>query len=301
MRAVHDARAQGLSMTAQWLGSVVPAAGPATEADVELQAVAARATEAFAAQMENVQFKAALEGLWELVRAGNKYVDSQAPWALNKRGDTERLGTVLRNAMEVVRIAVSHLACACPDKSAEMLARLGLSAPDLAPTFDRLVVGAPVAFRDPLFPRLLEIPESLMSTEPVVPAPVAPAAPVPAGAPVPAAAPVADLPLIEYDDFAKVQLRTGVILTADKHPKADRLLVLSVDVGEEKPRTIVAGIAAVYEPAELVGKTVIVVCNLKPSKLRGIESQGMLLAAGGSDVASILTPYRPVPAGSIVK
>ena len=289
---------RGLSMTAQWLGSVVPAAGPATEADVELQAVAARATEAFAAQMENVQFKAALEGLWELVRAGNKYVDSQAPWALNKRGDTERLGTVLRNAMEVVRIAVSHLACACPDKSSEMLARLGLSAPDLAPTFDRLVVGAPVAFRDPLFPRLLEIPESLMSTEPVVPV----AAPVPAGAPVaPAAAPVADLPLIEYDDFAKVQLRTGVILTAEKHPKADRLLVLSVDVGEEKPRTIVAGIAAVYEPAELLGKTVIVVCNLKPAKLRGIESQGMLLAAGGSDVASILTPYRPVPAGSIVK
>jgi methionyl-tRNA synthetase len=201
-----------------------------------------------------------------------------------------------------VRIAVSHLACACPDKSAEMLARLGLSAPDLAPTFDRLVVGAPVAFRDPLFPRLLEIPESLMSTEPVVPAPVPVApVPVPAGASVPAAAPVADLPLIEYDDFAKVQLRTGVILTADKHPKADRLLVLSVDVGEEKPRTIVAGIAAVYEPAELVGKTVIVVCNLKPAKLRGIESQGMLLAAGGSDVASILTPYRPVPAGSIVK
>lgn len=282
---------RSLSMTAQWLGSVVPEAGPATDGDRELQATAARATAAFAAGLDAVQFKAALEGLWELVRAGNKYIDSEAPWALNKRGDTARLGAVLRNAIEVVRVAVSHLACVCPERAAQMLGRLGLAAPDLAPGFDRLVAGSPVQFLDPLFPRLLEIPESLMSTEPV-------AAP-PAAAPAPA--PVADLPLIEYDDFAKVQLRTGVVLTADKHPKADRLLVLSVDVGEAAPRTIVAGIAAVYEPAELVGKTVIVVCNLKPAKLRGIESQGMLLAAGGSDVASILTPYRPVPAGSVVK
>ncbi len=290
---------RSLSMAAQWLGGRVPDVGPATDADRELATVAARATAEFRAQMDNVQFKAAIEGLWELVRAGNKYVDSEAPWSLNKRRVTdaaagERLATVLRNSMEVVRIAISHLACICPGKSVEMLDRLGLSAPDLTPTLDRLVAGHDLRVGDPLFPRIAELPESLMPADPIVPAaPVAPAA-TPAE-PVPA------LPQIEYGDFAKLQLRTGLVLTAEKHPKADRLLVLSVDIGEEKPRQIVAGIAAVYDPAELVGKTIIVVANLKPAKLRGIESQGMLLAAGGADIASILTPYRPVPAGSIVK
>ncbi|MSP55346.1 MAG: methionine--tRNA ligase [Myxococcales bacterium] len=290
------------SMPEKWLGSVVPAVGVQTEEDRELQAVAVRATSAFTANMEIVQFKAALEGLWELVRAGNKYIDSQAPWALNKRGETERLGTVLRNVMEVVRVAYSYLACVTPGKSREVLSRLGATEPDLDPTFDRLVTGHPVSHRDPIFLRLDAIPESLVSTDPVVPA--AAAAPPPAAPPVaapPADEPAAPVAQIEYDDFAKLQLRTGLVLTADKHPKADRLLVLSVDIGEGKPRTIVAGIAAVYDPAELVGKTVIVVANLKPAKLRGIESQGMLLAAGGSDIASILTPYRPVPPGSVVK
>jgi methionyl-tRNA synthetase len=278
-----------------------------TDDDLELQAVAVRATTAFRAQMDLVQFKAALEGLWELVRAGNNYIEKQAPWALNKRGDTERLSTVLRNVMEVVRVAYSYLACVTPGKSREVLDRLGLAAPDLDPTFDRLVTGRPVSHRDPIFLRLDTVPESLLSTDPVVPAapavPAAAAAPAAPAAPVVPAAPADAAPIaqIEYDDFAKVQLRTGVVLTAEKHPKADRLLVLTVDVGEEKPRTIVAGIAAVYDPPELVGKTVIVVMNLKPAKLRGIESQGMLLAAGGSDVASILTPYRPVPPGSVVK
>lgn len=283
------------SMPEKWLGSVVPAVGVQTDEDLELQAVALRATEAFRANMELVQFKAALEGLWELVRAGNKYIDSQAPWALNKRGDMERLGTVLRNVMEVVRVAYSYLACVTPGKSKEVLDRLGMAAPDLDPNLNRLTPGHAVSHRDPIFLRLDAIPESLVSNDPVPAAPPVAAAPA---APAVDAAPVAQ---IEYDDFAKVQLRTGLVLAAEKHPKADRLLVLSVEVGEEKPRTIVAGIAAVYEPAELVGKTVIVVMNLKPAKLRGIESQGMLLAAGGSDVASILTPYRPVPPGSIVK
>ncbi len=278
---------RSLSMASQWLGGKVPVAGPLNDADVELQAVAARSAAAFATHMDTCQFKAALEGLWELVRAGNKYIDSQAPWALNKRGDTERLATVLRNALEVMRIAVSHLACVFPAKAAEMLDRLGLAAPDLTPTLDRLTPGNTLRVGDPLFPRLLDIPESLMSTEPQ--APVAPVVPTEI------------VPQIEYEDFAKLQLRTGLVLTAEKHPKADRLLVLSVDIGEEKPRTIVAGIAAVYDPAELVGKTIIVVANLKPAKLRGIESQGMLLAAGGSDIASILTPYRAVPPGSVVK
>lgn len=93
----------------------------------------------------------------------------------------------------------------------------------------------------------------------------------------------------------------GLVLSAEKHPNADRLLVLKVDIGEAQPRQIVAGIAKVYDPEVLVGKRIIVVANLAPAKLRGVESQGMLLAAGGSDVASLLAPIHDVAAGSIVK
>ena len=95
-------------------------------------------------------------------------------------------------------------------------------------------------------------------------------------------------PLITYDDFAKLELRTGKVVAAAKHPDADRLLVLQVDVGEEKPRQIVAGIAAKFTPEELVGRTLVVVANLAPAKLRGVESQGMLLAAGGPQLVDLV-------------
>ena len=107
--------------------------------------------------------------------------------------------------------------------------------------------------------------------------------------------------LIGIDDFAKVQLRTGRIVQAERHPDADRLLVLKVDVGEAEPRTIVAGIAARFDPAHLVGQQVVVVVNLKPAKLRGIESHGMLLAAGGKDVKGLVSVGEPLPPGTLVR
>ena len=95
--------------------------------------------------------------------------------------------------------------------------------------------------------------------------------------------------LITFDDFQKLNLRAGKVLTAEKHPNADRLLVMTVDVGEEAPRTIVAGIATKFAPEELVGRSVVVVVNLKPAKLRGIVSEGMILAAGGQDVVDLVS------------
>jgi methionine--tRNA ligase beta chain len=109
-------------------------------------------------------------------------------------------------------------------------------------------------------------------------------------------------PLISIDDFAKVDLRTGRIVSAEKHPKADRLVVLQVDVGEEKPRQIVAGIAVYYPDfATLVGRTIIVVCNLQPAELRGVRSEGMLLAAGGKDHQGLLTVPGDCIPGSLVR
>jgi methionyl-tRNA synthetase len=104
---------------------------------------------------------------------------------------------------------------------------------------------------------------------------------------------------IEYTDFEKVALRVGKVLAAEKHPNADKLLVLTVDLGEEKPRTICAGIAAFYAPDAIVGKNVVVVANLAPRKLRGVESNGMILATGPE--AALLTPIKDVAPGTVVK
>ena len=98
-----------------------------------------------------------------------------------------------------------------------------------------------------------------------------------------------------------MKLRAGRVVGAERHPNADRLLVLQVDIGEERPRTIVAGIASRYAPEELVGKQVVVVANLKPTKLRGIMSEGMLLAAGEEAVLSMVGPIEDVPAGTVIR
>jgi methionyl-tRNA synthetase len=108
--------------------------------------------------------------------------------------------------------------------------------------------------------------------------------------------------LVDISHFQQLDLRTGAIRTAERHPSADRLLVLQVDLGEAEPRTIVAGLAPYYpDPSTLVGSTVVVVANLKPVKLRGILSQGMILAAGGSQHAGLLTVSGPCPPGEIVR
>ena len=106
---------------------------------------------------------------------------------------------------------------------------------------------------------------------------------------------------ITFDDFMKLNLRAGFVESASAHPNADRLLVLTVDVGEESPRTIVAGLATKCAPEDLVGRTVIVVVNLKPAKLRGVVSQGMLLAAGEKEVEGLATLTAAVAPGTIVR
>ena len=282
----------------KWSDVALAAPGPLAEPEAELLTVAARATAGFREQIERYQFRGALESLWTLVSAGNKYVDTHAPWALAKAGNTERLAEVLRALRETQRIVVSHLACVCPRACTDVLARLGLDGPDLRVAFDVLPSGSRARPGDPLFMRLDNEPTLIaLGGAPAAP-PTAPPSPKKE---TPMSEPALAPSTITYDDFAKVALRIGIVLSAEKHPNADRLLVLKVDVGEPEPRQIVAGIAKVYEPEILVGKRIVVVVNLAPAKLRGVESQGMLLAAGGSDVASLLTPLHEVAAGSIVK
>jgi methionyl-tRNA synthetase len=302
---------RALSMTEKWLGGVVPAKGPAAGGDAALQALADATVATFDRELSALQFREALTALWELVGAGNKYIDAEAPWTLNKNGDTARLATVLRNALEVCRVAGSLLTCVMPEKSAELLAKLGAGAPDRAASLDRLVVGEPVRAGDPLFPRLLELPSAISEALAAAKAAVA-AEPPPEKKPkkkpeapkeepsvsteTPAPAGPA---LIEFDDFAKVALRVGQVVSAERHPNADKLLVLKVDVGEAEPRQILAGIAAYHAPETLVGKKIVVCVNLKPRKMRGLESQGMVLAAG--DAAALLAPLGDVPPGTEIR
>ena len=298
---------RALSMTEKWLGGVVPAIQTApTERDQELAATAQKALQDYTAQLEALQFSQAFESLWTLIRAGNKYIDSEEPWRLRK-DDPARLAGVKRRCLEICRIAAVLLSPIMPDKSRELLGKLGMDAVrfEMLDSFDGLLEGAAVAAGDPLFPRLQELPAAVVETRAASLAQhAAEASQAPpkkakkAAAPPPAAE---ETGLITIDDFKKVALRAGRVVAAAQHPNADRLLVLTVDLGEAQPRTIVAGIASRYSPEALVGKVVVAVANLRPAKMRGVESQGMLLAAGDAEVLGLVTLPEDVPPGTTVR
>jgi methionyl-tRNA synthetase len=289
---------RALSMTDKWLGGVVP---ERTQADAALAQRAGRTVEAVAGGFESLQFKEALDAAFELVRAGNKYVDTRAPWALNKSGQREALQAAMRDVLEVCATTAALLLPVMPRKMAELLGRLGATEDDARGWLaawvtgerhlDVLTAGRALTVGDPLFPRLAELP-------PAIAALFAPA-PEPSGASTPSeGAPMSEtdgeialpeLEWIEYADFAKLLLKVGKVLEAGPHPNADKLLVMKVDVGEARPRTICAGIKAVFAPEALVGRTVVVVANLKPRVLRGVPSEGMILAAGGETVVDLVS------------
>jgi methionyl-tRNA synthetase len=279
---------RGLSMTTKWLGGVVPEDCEPGPAEAELRTLATQTVAAFHEGIESVRFQHGLEGVMKLVSAGNKYIDSQEPWALNRDGNTERLRTVKRHVLEICYLAATLLRPIMPTKSQELVEKLGATEEDSVRylttlleqaeagevTLDGLTVGAAVTLGDPLFPRFREMPEVIAALAEPEPEPEPEREPE---------------PTIEFDDFMKVKLRAGQVLEAEPHPKADRLLVLKVDVGEASPRTIVAGIRSAFTPEDVVGRKVVVVTNLKPAKLRGVLSEGMLLAAGEKEVVDLVS------------
>jgi len=302
---------RSLSMTEKWLGGTVPALDADTERDQVLGALCAETLATFTAEIEQLHFSVALETLWTLVRAGNKYIDDEEPWALNREGQAERLGGVMRRCLEICRVAAILLAPVCPNKARELADKLGVAGFDMsrAGTLDGLTTGHPVPPGDPLFPRMQELPERIQQALAELIPEAAAAAAEKAEAKAKKhkkEAPVAEEEQSEdtritIDDFAKVALKAGRVLGAEKHPNADRLLVLKVDIGEPEPRTIVAGIAAQYSPEDLVGKQVVIVANLKPAKLRGVVSEGMLLACGGKQIEGLVTVDPEVAPGATVR
>lgn len=258
-----------------------------------------------------VQYMDALKSIWELLNYLNRYIEEQAPWKLFKEGKQSEVDTVMYTLAEGLRHAAIMLYPYMPVAAERIAGQIGWTNPTWewsALIWGLLPEGAQIQPAGPLFPRIVEKEEGEAA-----PAPAKPAAnteekpvenpvekPVEAPADKPAEAPVDEL--ITIDDFMKIKLKAGTIVAAEKHPKADRLVKLQVDLGEEQPRQIVAGIAAFYPPESLVGRQIVVVANLQPAKLRGEVSQGMLLAADmGETGMAVLSPDKPVPNGSKVK
>lgn len=298
---------RSLSMTHQNFGAQVP---PAQRTETRLREMAVETHQQVTATLQRTDLQAALEATGAYVSAINKYLDDRAPWALAREGKREELGEVLYHALEAVRAVSTWLAPFMPKAAGEIRRQLGLEtqpAWEQAADWGVLEPGAPLNAPEPIFPRIekKKMQEALKQAE-TAPAEGTPAPAVTEGTvpPAPAPAPHAEAEPVDttitIDDFLKVELKVAEVLSAERVPKSDKLLHLRVSLGDEE-RTVLAGMAEYYEPEELVGRKVIMVANLAPRKMRGVVSQGMLLAAEGDGKVSLLQPDQDLPAGSSIR
>jgi methionyl-tRNA synthetase len=263
----------------------------------------------------------ALESIWVGLMAANAYIDKAAPWAARKQGDEARVSAIVTAMAEVLEAYTVMVAPVMPKVAAMMREQLGIAA--LTPTVgqdawpfelptraegSRLVKGEPVfprhdkdvaaAIKLQFSPPKEEGKTVETQTEATVPA----AANAAVSADAKVAVPVEAKAEITYDDFAKIELRVGVVVSAERIPRKDRLLALKVDVGEPAPRSILAGIALAYTPEEVMGKRIAVLCNLAPRDFgKGLVSHGMLMAASHGDVLKLVAVPDELPPGSPIK
>ncbi|HWW13526.1 MAG TPA: methionine--tRNA ligase subunit beta, partial [Candidatus Dormibacteraeota bacterium] len=311
-----------LTMINRYFKGEVPYPSPGaskTAADAAIAETARKTIREFGTFFDQFQFSRALETAWALVAAVDKYIVENEPWALGEKQDEDsrsRLATVLYTAAEALRIATALAYPVMPDATAKIWTQMGLgdikklALSELA--WGQLPLGAKLGEVQPVFPRadksaierMQKMEEEQRST-PVVEAPAAtPAAPATSAAAAPVAIPAA-VPAanekISIDDFAKIELRVGVVKVAERVPKADKLLRLEIDIGTEV-RQVLAGIAEAYAPETLVGRKVVIVANLAPRKLRGMESNGMIVAASLEGGKPVLAGFlEDVPVGARLK
>lgn len=262
-----------LNLVKRYFDGKTPTLGELSDPDRALVAAAEAAGDAYREHMDDYAVHNGMDQALGLVRTANKYMAETRPWEIAKAGDTARAGTILYCAMEAVRWATVMVTPAIPTGAAGIHRQLGIDAEaqDLSSLrWGGLNPGVPLGDIYPLFPRL-EIEEDLDVAEPEDDT-------------------ADESALISFDDFMNVDLRTAEVLEAEPVPKADKLLKLTVQVGDER-RTIVAGVAQHYSPEAMVGKRIIIVANLAPRKVFGIESQGMLLAGNADDGTLVLAEF----------
>ncbi len=313
-----------LTMIERFAGGTIPSPGPPALPEIEEKIAAAAITlpEKLECGFATLTFRDNLQTIWELIALCDEYIDKAAPWKLAKNpDDSPRLRTVLNTAARALRLLSVSIYPFMPQTAAQLAKQLGYNfdfakpVSETACRWDSPLDEASIEKGAGLFPRVLQSAAGELKTsgqeaklftskgaQPVSESPATPqptlVTPTTASAP-PVAAPPAPAQ-ITIDEFMKIQLKTAKVISAERVPKSEKLLKLQVSLGSEQ-RQIVAGIGKKYEPESLIGKTIVIVANLKPAKLMGIESQGMVLAAGDSEVRGLATILEEVDPGTKVK
>jgi len=310
---------RAITMVHRYRGGRVPAspADARDNLDRDLMAATAATIEQVKAGFAAIQVSQALQDTWGLIRLVNKYIVERAPWVLAKdSANDDKVDRTLYHAADTLRVIAALVEPVMPDAATRIRAMLGIDSTESWTSLQvgALATGAQLRPVEALFPRIektieelrgMTTPNEFTPAAPATPAtPAQPTAPVstPAAAtPAVAAAPATDS-RISIDEFMKIELRVARVLEAEAVPKSKKLIKMKVDAGEPEARTIVAGIAEAYPPDQLVGRTIVIVANLKPAKLMGIESNGMVLAGSAEGGLPNLVAADPsLPPGSRVR
>ena len=303
-----------LTMIRQYRDGVIPEASTALESSHSLAEAARNAIDQATRAFDAFEFSRGLDAIWAMLSAADKFIVEQAPWKLARGAgpaDAAKLNDALYASAETLRIAVALLYPILPESTAKIWEQLGMPEPLEQLKLEKLAwgelkPGQSVGQVAPVFPRVdaksaieqmrvLEEQESARQAK-LLGKEAAAAESEPKGAVPPPS------PKIDIDDFVKVDLRVGKVLSAERVKGSDKLLHLKVDIAEPEPRTIVAGIALAYEPEKMIGRKVVIVANLQPRKLRGIESNGMILAASLEGGPPVLAGFlEDVPVGARLK
>ena len=266
-------------------GKIPPMEDAADEHSRELSDLIAATPQKVAAQIRDIDVLSAVESIWALIRAANRYFDYSKPWELAKQGDKTKLAAVLHRSLEAIRIAATLTWPIMPEKSEIVFSMLGLEGnyqPTIADAAKTNLLPAGTKLRplDNIFPRLQAPKEEKVETTKTADT---------------------DLPegVVTIDDFFKTKLVVAEVIACENVPETTKLLKLQIAIGEEK-RQIVAGVAEFYKPEEMIGKKIVVVANLKPAKVRGIESNGMLLAAKKGKELKLVTVDGEIASGATV-
>lgn len=296
-----------LTMIRQYRNCEIPQASDQEISDSGIATLANDTIRAAEAAFDRFEFSRALEAVWGLISAVDKFIVEQAPWKLAKSGDPVALDRTLYTSAEALRIATALLYPVLPQSTPKIWAQLGMPEPiesvrlaDLR--WGQLAAGQKIGEVSAIFPRI-GMNEAIAKMRELETQVAAEQAALLGKKPEPAAAPAApEAPKISIDDFVKVDLRVGLVLSAEPVKGADKLLHLKVDIGEPEPRTIVAGIAESYRPEQLIQRKVVIVANLQPRKLRGLTSNGMIVAASVDGGKPVLAGFlEDIPVGARLK
>ena len=288
-----------ISMQNKYFNGVISNPLEQEDIDKELIALALDTPKRVEKKMETLHVGEAIDEIFTLLKRCNKYIDETTPWVLGKdEAKKDRLATVLYNLLECIRFSAVLLSSYMPETAEKILEELSTSERDAdsLKEFGMLECGHTVEGKPEILFARIDAKEFLETLEADRKKEEKAAKKADKKEAKKEDAPVEQ---IGIEDFTKVELKVGTIISAEKHPKADRLLVEQIDLGEET-RQIVSGIAASFSPEDVVGKKVIVVTNLKPVKLRGVESQGMILCASNADDLDIVTIVKDLPNGTKV-